>query len=77
VPVQGYLEIHHVASTAERAVIRLVADGLSDEEIAALLAFSVRTIETRIYRFSRRSGLRGRRLPLWSRQHLTCCLRSI
>ena len=53
---------------AERHVARLVADGLSNAEIAAHLVVSRRTVESHLVRIFRKCGIKNRtqlaRLPL-------------
>ncbi len=44
-------------SDKERAVLRHIADALNDDEIAALLGLSVRTVETHRHRLLRKLGL--------------------
>ena len=51
---------HRRLSDREREVVRLVARGYSNKEIAAKLEVSVKTVETYRYRAVEKLGLRGR-----------------
>lgn len=66
---------HHYACTQTEAfVLRLVADGLSDEAIASKLGQTVISIHSTIRRFRERTGLAGRGLVVWAVQHRECCI---
>ena len=55
----------------EREVAALVAVGLSNRELAALLLVTVRTAENHVQRLLTKLGLGSRtRLALWAREHL-------
>jgi DNA-binding NarL/FixJ family response regulator len=56
-PEEGGL---HRLSLSETRVARLVAEGLSDEEIAARLAISVVTVSAELAEVLRKLGLRSR-----------------
>ena len=72
-PIQDH-DRHINVTAAERAVLRLVADGLTDEEIAARLRRKVRAIRATLHRFHERTGLVGRRAVAWAVNHRDCCL---
>jgi DNA-binding CsgD family transcriptional regulator len=55
---------------AERAVVRLVAGGASNEQVAEQLGISVRTVHSHLGRIYRRTGQRGRvALATWWTEH--------
>jgi DNA-binding NarL/FixJ family response regulator len=55
----------------EREVAALVAEGLSNRELAARLVVTVRTAENHVQRLLDKLGLGSRtRLALWARAHL-------
>lgn len=71
------LELHdHVDLTdAEREVFVLVAQGLTDAEIAEELVLTREAVHSRIERFVEKTGLRGaRRLASWCARHERCCI---
>ncbi len=74
-PVQTELSQHHRLTPSEQDVMRLVAFGLSDDEIASSLGLAVRTLQSRLYRLHARTGLRGRRIVSWGVVHLAYCVR--
>ena len=47
-------------TSTEREIVMLVARGITNREIAALMSLSVRTVESHIYRASRKAGVTGR-----------------
>lgn len=65
---------HITVTAAERAVLRLVADGLTDEEIASRLGQAVRAVRATLHRFHERTDLGGRRTVAWAVKHRGCCL---
>jgi DNA-binding CsgD family transcriptional regulator len=67
---------HHGVTPAEREVLRALAFGKTDEEIAAEFGLPLRTVQGRLERFYGRTGIKGRRAVYWSSQSLECCLRS-
>ena len=60
---------HIRVTEAERAVLRLVADGFTDEEIAARLGRKVRAVRATLHRFHDRTDLGGRRTVAWTVTH--------
>jgi DNA-binding NarL/FixJ family response regulator len=52
--------IDEMLSSREREVLRLLADGLTDREIAAALAISPRTVESHVSSVLRKLGVRNR-----------------
>lgn len=71
-------DVGHVALTsAEHEVLALVALGLSDLEIAAHLNLSATAFTQRVHRICERTGLRGRRLVVWSKDHSACCVATV
>lgn len=52
--------IDDVLSSREQEVLRLLADGLTDREIAAALAISPRTVESHVSSVLRKLGVRNR-----------------
>jgi DNA-binding NarL/FixJ family response regulator len=68
------LETHTAVTPALAAVLRHVALGATDEEIAEILALKVGTIRSRLRRFYRSTGLSGRRVVAWAARHETCCI---
>ena len=67
-------EGHIRLTAAERAVLRLVAEGMLDEEIALQLGQTVRAVRGTLHRFHERAGLGGRRTVAWAVRHSECCL---
>lgn len=65
---------HIRVTEAERAVLRLVADGSTDEEIGARLGRNVRAVRATLHRFHERTDLGGRRTVAWAVTHRHCCL---
>ena len=53
-------EVEGVLSAREREVLRLLADGLTDREIARALAISPRTVESHVSSVLRKLGVRNR-----------------
>lgn len=72
-PIQDH-DRHMKVTAAERAVLRLVANGLTDEEIAEQLTMKVRAVRATLHRFHERTGLVGRRAVAWAVNHRDCCL---
>ena len=60
VPAAASDAIDDVLSSREREVLRLLADGLTDREIAAALAISPRTVESHVSSVLRKLGVRNR-----------------
>ena len=57
-------------STRELAVTALVAEGLSDKEIAARLAISERTAESHVQRIREKLGFQSRaQIARWAAEH--------
>ena len=65
---------HWKLTPAEADVLRLVAKGAQDEAIAAELKISVPAVRSRLQRFYDRTGLHGRRVVCWAKDHLGCCI---
>jgi DNA-binding CsgD family transcriptional regulator len=56
-------------SVREREVVRLVADGLSNKEIASRLHLSVRTVESHVRHALAKTGLVNRtQLATWAQE---------
>jgi DNA-binding NarL/FixJ family response regulator len=53
-------EVESVLSAREREVLRLLAEGLTDREIARALAISPRTVESHVSSLLRKLGVRNR-----------------
>lgn len=53
-------EVGGILSAREREVLRLLADGLTDREIAGALAISPRTVESHVSSVLRKLGVRNR-----------------
>ena len=72
----GNLDALHVAklTEAEKAVLRLIAAGLTDEEVAEALAIKVSAVRGRMKRFHAKSGISGRAEVAWAIGHKACCL---
>ncbi|MBI5947090.1 MAG: hypothetical protein HY875_03015 [Chloroflexi bacterium] len=68
------LEEHFEVSRAEAEALRLLADGLTDDEIAGRLTISVAAIRSRLHEFYDRAGIHGRRAVAWAKGHVACCL---
>ncbi|MBE0610435.1 MAG: helix-turn-helix domain-containing protein [Dehalococcoidia bacterium] len=59
----------------ERNMLKLVAAGLGDRQIAALLDVKLRTVQSRLRRFSERTAIGGSRtLVSCAVRHEECCL---
>ncbi|MGK2966051.1 MAG: helix-turn-helix domain-containing protein [Tepidiformaceae bacterium] len=54
--------------------MRLLADGLTDAEIAERLHLSIPAVRSRLHGFYDRSGIHGRAAVAWAKGHLGCCL---
>ncbi len=65
---------HFDVTPAEREVLRALAFGKTDEEIAAESGLLLRTVRARLERFYRRTGIKGRRAVYWCHESLDCCL---
>jgi DNA-binding CsgD family transcriptional regulator len=65
---------HYALTPGERSVLALVAQGYTDETIAECLVLTLDAVAQRIHRFSERTSLRGRRLVVWCKDHLACCI---
>jgi len=65
---------HYEVTPAEREVLRALAFGKTDEEIASELSVHLRTVQGRLERFYGRTGIKGRRAVYWSHESLDCCL---
>jgi len=72
-PSESRLE-HQKPTAAEREILALIAEGQSDAAAAAALRLSTVAVGQRIHRFCDRTGIRGRRLVVWAREHRTCCI---
>lgn len=60
-PASVSTSAHALSLTSrEREIAQLVADGLSDKEIAANLSMSLGTVRTHLHRAYARNGLAGR-----------------
>jgi hypothetical protein len=53
-----------------------VAQGLSDEAVAAQESLSLVAVSSCIRRFRERTGLAGRALTVWAVRHEGCCVAS-
>lgn len=72
-----WLEQHHEVKPLEAEVLELVAQGMSDGDIALQLHISERAVKWRINTFVEREGLdttSPRSLPAWCVKHLACCI---
>lgn len=67
----------HVETTdVERTVLVLIAQGLSDGDIAHRLGIEPAAARSRVARFRERTGLAGRGLAVWCARHRDCCLQA-
>lgn len=71
---EAELPSHLHLTAAERRVLKLVALGRADVEVADLLDASPTAVRSVLRRFRDTSGLAGRRLVVWSVIHLECCI---
>ncbi len=65
---------HWELTDSERRVLDAVADGATDDQIAASTGSSLRAVQSTIRRFRDRTGLAGRRLVVWAAEHRMCCI---
>jgi DNA-binding CsgD family transcriptional regulator len=70
----GPIDPHYDLTPAEGRVLRLVAEGESDAEIEAELDMTAAAGHSLTRRFRERTGLAGRALAAWCRQHRACCI---
>lgn len=68
------LNEHCELSATERKVLRRVARGESDEEIAEHEGMTVAAVHSCLRRFRDRAGVSGRRLTAWAAKHEECCI---
>ncbi|GAB4334338.1 MAG: hypothetical protein Kow0010_21260 [Dehalococcoidia bacterium] len=69
------LELHFDLTDTEREVLRLVARGWTDQEIARQLVVSRHAVHSRVQRFAEKTGLHGPRLlGAWCGKHEECCI---
>ncbi len=59
-PAEGDDELASLLSSRELEVLRLLADGMTDREIATALAISPRTVESHVSNLLRKLGVRNR-----------------
>ncbi len=59
-PARPAVEADTLLTPRQREILRLVADDLTNEQIAARLGISVATVKMRVHRVRRRLGVRGR-----------------
>lgn len=74
---EPWLELHHEVKPLESDVLKVVAEGMSDGEIALQIDISERAVKSRINAFIEREGLvitSPRSLPAWCAKHLRCCI---
>ena len=67
-------EHHRDLSPTERKVLRRVAHGETDEEIAQREGMTLVAVHSCLRRFRERTGLAGRRLTTWAATHEPCCI---
>ena len=67
---------HWKLTPAEAEALRMVAEGAPDEAIAAELKISLSAVRSRLQRFYDRTGLHGRRVVCWAKDHLGCCIQT-
>ena len=68
------LNEHFEATASECEVLRLVAVGFTNDEIATAIDVPVVAIASRLRRFHERTGLAGRAGVAWAVRHSDCCL---
>ena len=68
------LEHYPELSDAVRETARLLADGLSDEAIAAELGIGLAALRARLSRLYNVIGHSGRPAVVWAALHRDCCL---
>jgi DNA-binding CsgD family transcriptional regulator len=67
---QGAASLRPVLSAREAAILRLVADGYTDNEIGRQLYISPRTVQNHLTRIREKTGVRRRaELTRWAVQH--------
>lgn len=71
---QDYLKACHRVAPKTAEVLALVAQGLTDDEIAAELQITPRAVRGRLERFYEKTDLQGRRAGAWAFRHQVCCL---
>lgn len=69
----GQLDKHFELTPAEKEVLRLLAEGLSDEEMAAELGIELSSARSRLRGIYEKTGFSGRRVVAWAKDHLACC----
>lgn len=65
---------HKAAATLSHRFLYCLSWGLSNQEIAVELSTAKWAIAARLDAFHAETGIKGRRTPLWARQHLSCCV---
>jgi ATP/maltotriose-dependent transcriptional regulator MalT len=73
-PIELLLPDHVRLTEGEHEVLVLLAAGCSNAAIAESLDLPLPTVKTRLRRFRDRTGLSGRQLHTWLREHYVCCL---
>jgi DNA-binding CsgD family transcriptional regulator len=68
------IDRHYDLTPSEGRVLRLVAAGESDADIEADPDMTAAAVHSLIRRFRERTGLAGRALAAWCRQHRECCI---
>jgi DNA-binding NarL/FixJ family response regulator len=68
------LDEHCDLTSTERAILGLVARGMSDAEIEAVLGMTEAAVHSCLRRFRDRTGLAGRLLTAWAVKHEACCI---
>ncbi len=74
---EAWLELHHEVKPLAREALELVAQGMSDGDIALQIDISERIVKWRINQFVEREEIvitSPRTLPAWCGKHLMCCI---
>ena len=68
------LEQHYELTDAEKEVLRELAQGAADEEVAERTGLTVAAVQSRLWRFHEGSEIHGRFSVVWAVRHAKCCI---
>ncbi len=71
------LDEHLELAPGERDVVRLLARGLEDDEIAAAAGLDLGVVQHRMSAFLSRIGAEDRFATVWAIKHVSCCVTAL